>query len=73
MIPQDAALAIARARAQEKGWAFGEPVAIVLRRAWTGGKSRYEIETNAGHLGTKAVFVVDAETGAIISEGYIPR
>lgn len=73
MIPQDSALAIARARAREKGWAFGEPFAIVLRHGWMGGSSRYEIETNAGQLGAKAVFVVDAETGTIVSEGYVPR
>ena len=73
MITEDAALAITRARASENGWAFSEPVSIVLRRAWPGGKGRYEIETNAGSLGTKAVFVVDAETGAVLSEGYVPR
>jgi uncharacterized membrane protein YkoI len=73
MIPEHAALAIARDRAQANGWAFSEPVAIVLRRPWTGGNSRYEIETNAGHLGTKATFVVDAETGTVLSEGYVPR
>jgi hypothetical protein len=73
MIPKEAAVAIARKRAAENGWAFGEPVGIVHRRAWMGGNDRYEIETNAGKLGTKARFVIDGETGTVLSEGYIPR
>ncbi len=73
MIDKDAAVAIARERAVQKGWAFPEPIEIVHHRGWLGGKGRYEIETNAGRRGTKAVFVIDAETGAILTEGYIPR
>ena len=68
------AVEIARTRATENGWPFAEPIQVVERRAWLSGSvTRYEIETNAGRLGTKANFVVDAETGAIISEGYVPR
>jgi hypothetical protein len=73
MIDQEAAIEIARARAVEKGWLFGEPVAVVHRKSWRGESMRFEIETNAGKRGTKARFVVDATTGAILSEGYIPR
>jgi hypothetical protein len=73
MIDQDSAIAIARARAQEKGWAFGEPFQVSVRRGWFGAIIRFEIETNPGKLGTKARFVINAGTGKIESEGYIPR
>jgi hypothetical protein len=73
MIDQTAAIEIARARAAQKGWAFGDPLHVVHRRGWFGQHDRFEIETNAGMLGTKARFVVDAESGAILSEGYVPR
>jgi uncharacterized membrane protein YkoI len=73
MIENSAAIEIARRRAAEKGWAFAEPIAVRLRRGWFGGADRYEIETNANNRGTKARFVIDAATGAIVSEGYISR
>jgi hypothetical protein len=73
MIERDAAVLIARTRATENGWPFGEPIQITLRRGWFGQDDRYEIETNAGQRGTKARFTVNAVTGAILSEGYIPR
>jgi len=73
MIERTAALEIARARAHEKGWAFGEPIDVRLRRGWFGRSDRFEIETNAGKRGTKARFVIDATNGTIIEEGYIPR
>lgn len=73
MIDRDAAIEIARKRAEENGWAFSEPVTVVHRRGWFGGSKRFEIETNAGKLGTKARFVIDTATGGVISEGYIPR
>lgn len=73
MIDRDEALQVARERAAANGWAFGEPVAISLRRGWLGQKDRYEIETNAGMRGTKARFVISAATGRVLSEGYIPR
>jgi hypothetical protein len=71
MIDRDEALQIARARATENGWAFGEPVGVTLRRRWHGAANRYEIETSVGFRGTKARFVIDATTGKILSEGYI--
>ena len=74
MISESRAVEIARQRADEKGWGFVEPVATITRRAWISGRpKRYEIETNAGNRGTKARFVIDAETGDVLSEGYIPR
>jgi hypothetical protein len=73
MIEQSNAIEIARTRAMERGWAFAEPVDVVHRRGWFGQPDRFEIETNAGKRGTKARFVIDAATGEILSEGYIPR
>ncbi len=73
MIEQDQAIKIARERAATNGWAFAEPLEVVIRRGWLGGINRYEIVTNAGKRGTKARFVIDAKTGKITSEGYVSR
>ena len=74
MIDQAAAITIARERAAERGWPFSEPLEIRVRRSWLGRPIlRYEIGTNAGNRGTKASFVVDAETGEIVRAGYIAR
>jgi hypothetical protein len=67
MIDEPTALAIASRRATERGWAFGSPLSVKYRNG------RYEIETNPGMLGTKTRFTIDAETGEILKEGYIPR
>jgi len=74
VIDRAAAVEIARARAAQNGWGFAEPLDIVERRPWFGrGAKRFEIMTNAGKRGTKARFIIDAETGAILHEGYISR
>jgi hypothetical protein len=73
MIEQDLAIKIARERAAINGWAFAEPLEVVIRRGWFGSINRYEIETNAAKRGTKACFVIDAKTGKITSEGYVSR
>jgi hypothetical protein len=73
MIERAAAIEVARQRAEQKGWPFAEPLSVVYRRGWFGRTSRFEVETNAGQRGTKARFVIDAATGSILSEGYIPR
>jgi hypothetical protein len=73
MIDSARAIEIARSRAEENGWGFADPIAVVHRIGWFGRSRRFEIETNAGMRGTKARFVIDAETGKVLSEGYIPR
>lgn len=73
MIDRDEAVRLARARAAERGWAFSDEVSVVHRRGWFGRHDKFEIETNPTLLGTKARFVIDAETGEILDEGYIPR
>lgn len=73
MIDREIATEIARSRAVENGWAFPEPVQVVHRRGWFGQSDRFEIEPNAGMLGTRSRFTIDAKTGEVISEGYLPR
>jgi hypothetical protein len=73
MIEEAAAIEVARMRAMEQGWDFSEPLDVIHHRGWLGSPGHYTIETNAGKLGTKARFVIDATTGIILSEGYIPR
>jgi hypothetical protein len=73
MIDQKEAIEIARKRALEKGWGFPEPINVSVGHGWLGGITQFDIETGAGKRGTKALFTIDAKTGEIISEGYIPR
>ena len=73
MIDEAAAIEKAREHTKMKGWAFGEPVAVVERRDWRGQPKCFEDETNAGGLGTKARFVIDARDGAILSAGFVSR
>jgi hypothetical protein len=73
MIEPVIAIDIARQRAKENGWGFAEPLEMTDRRDRFGGVARFEIMTNAGNLGTKARFSIDATNGGIISEGYISR
>lgn len=74
MIDEAAALATARERATQQGWAFLEPGRVITRRTWWRGTiTRYEIQSNALGKGPIARFVVDAQTGAILEEGFVPR
>lgn len=73
MIDQHKAIDIAQQRAIKNGWAFIEPVVVNIRKTWGGKITKYEIESNAEVLGSKARFIIDAATGEIISEGYISR
>ena len=74
MIDREAAIEIARKRAAEKGWGFAEPLDVHTRYAWFGNRIlRFTIWTNFGIRGTKARFVINAATGEIEQEGYIPR
>jgi hypothetical protein len=74
MVDRDTAIEIARKRAEENGWAFIEPLEVIERKAWFGNKSiRFDINTGMGYRGANARFEIDAATGEIISEGYIPR
>ena len=59
--------------AEEQGWAWVEPARATLYRAWFGEGGRWEVASNARGLGAIARIVLDAETGAVLEKGYIPR
>lgn len=73
MIDEEQAIAIARARAQERGWGFREPAWVTTRVSWRGRVTRYEVVTDPTMRGTAARFTIDAKSGSILEEGYIPR
>lgn len=73
MINEQQAIDLARKRAQDNDWVFAEPVEIFLRKSWLGKPKYFEIATNAKNRGTKARFRIDALTGVVLEEGYIPR
>jgi len=74
MIEQDQAIEIARKRAAENNWGFAEPLHVVLYRYkwWSDTPSRFEIWTNALKRGGNSRFVIDAKTGEILSEAFMP-
>jgi hypothetical protein len=67
------AIALARAFSAEQGWAWVEPVHATFRKPWFGKGGKWEIFSNANGLGAKVRVVIDAESGAILDRGYIPR
>ena len=73
MITPDDAMRIAISRAKERGWGLAEPISVETRRTWSGRIKSYEIRSNPRLRGTKARFTIDAETGSILAEGYLPR
>lgn len=71
---EEEALVLARAVSAEEGWAWVEPACATLRRPWFGKKGgKWEIFSNALGLGAKVRVVIDADSGAILDKGYIPR
>jgi len=72
-VTEDEAIAIARTAAEQEGWAWVEPALATFRQPWFGKGGRWEIFSNARGLGAKARVVVDAQTGAILEKGYVPR
>ena len=73
MLTEPEAIERAKQLAVEQGWAWVEPVEAILRRAWFGEQARWEISSNVAGRGPMARFVIDAHTGAVIEQGYIPR
>jgi hypothetical protein len=67
------AISIARAAAEQEGWAWVEPALATFRQRWFGKGGKWEIFSNAKGLGAKARVVVDAETGAVLEKGYVSR
>lgn len=73
MMNHDEAIAIAKARASERGWALREPLSVTERRSWSGKLRTYKVVSDPRMRGTKAHFTIDAVTGAILDEGYLSR
>jgi hypothetical protein len=73
MITPEAAEAIARAWAAAQGWGIVEPLSVQTRRGWTGKIRSYNVDSNPALRGTRVRFTIDAETGEILSEGFLPR
>jgi hypothetical protein len=72
-VTEDEAVELARAEVKREGWAWVDPALATFRKPWFGKGGRWEIYSNAKGLGAKARVVIDAETGAILEKGYIPR
>lgn len=73
-ISEEEAIERARRCAEERGWAWQEPVRVTRSRAFLFfGRVRYEVRTNAEMRGSNARIVVDAEDGAITEAHWLPR
>ena len=74
MIDEQAAIEIARAAAVEQGWAFADPIECVGRRSWLRNRlMRWEIRSAAGSKGSVSRFIIDANDGRILEQGYVSR
>jgi hypothetical protein len=73
VISEQEAIARAKKVAQEQGWAWADPALATYRAAWFGKGGKWEIFSNAHGKGAMARVVIDAETGAVLDKGYIPR
>ena len=73
MIDERQAITRAREVAAEHGWAWIDPAVATLRRKWFGKGGRWEVFSHSRGHGPKVRVVLDAETGAVLDRGYIPR
>jgi hypothetical protein len=72
MLGEKEAVELAKRAAAQQGWTWIEPARAVLRRR-LGEGGTWEIYSNANGRGAIARFLIDAETGAVLHKGYIPR
>ena len=73
MISEDEAVNRAKRVALEQEWAWIDPAHTTLRSRWFGKGGTWEIFSNGSGLGAKVRVVLDAETGAVLEKGYVPR
>ena len=73
MITEDEAVNRAKRVAVEHGWAWVDPAHTTLRSRWFGKGGKWEVFSNAAGLGAKVRVVLDAQTGAVLEKGYVPR
>jgi hypothetical protein len=75
VLSEEGAREIARAEVSRRDWLWEEPA-----RAWTtrrgfffGGPLRWEVMTNAGHIGNNVWVTIDDATGEVRSANFVPR
>ena len=73
MITETEAIGRAKELAREQGWAWVDPALVTWRPAWFGKGGKWEVFSNAHGLGAKVHVIIDAQTGAILEKGYVPR
>jgi hypothetical protein len=73
MMTEQDAIDRAKQAAENQGWAWVEPVEAIWRPAWFGEGGKWEICSNALGRGAMARIVIDAQTGAVLEQGYVPR
>jgi len=67
------AIELAKRIALEQGWGWVEPAEAIWHPAWFGNGGKWEVYSNAKGLGAKARVVIDAQTGEVLEQGYVPR
>jgi hypothetical protein len=68
------AVVLAKGYAETQGWIWVDPARATYKQSWFGKKNkRWEVYSNSQGLGAMVRVVIDAETGAILDKGYIPR
>ena len=68
--------AVERARrcAEERGWAWREPVRVIRSRSFVIlGRVTYEVRSNAESRGSNARVIVAADDGSIVEAHWLPR
>lgn len=73
MIDREEALAIARRRADANGWGIVEPLVVTERRGWNGTIRHFDVVSDPARRGTKVRFRIEAASGDVSDEAYLPR
>ena len=73
MLTSEDARRIASELAAREGWPFREPLQVTCRRAMLLGPQRWTVLSNAQGRGSNVRVVIDARTGAIVSQAWNPR
>jgi hypothetical protein len=70
---KEAAIEVARKSAEEKEWSFDDRLEVIEHYGWfSRAPTHFVIHSNYGYYGANAHFTIDAKTGKILDEGYIP-
>ena len=73
-ITPEEAVERARRYAEERGWAWREPVLVTRSRSFVlVGRATYEVRSNADSRGSNARVIVAADDGSILEAHWLPR